>query len=193
MLIHREALNLANNAADENSDRYCIKFVQITKDGHVVATDGHHFLRIKALVDEPSLLDALMPEDKRDNAVDALVPADTLQSFAAAVKKVDANAHVVIAAENGTITLATADGVTERTFVTKPPDLPFPDVAKVTRETSEKTLTLGVELMMRLLRTLKACGASSVTLGVNDAESPITVAAFCDSGPIDGAIMPMLE
>ncbi len=148
---------------------------------------------MKALVDEPSLLDALLPEAQRENAVDALVPADTIASFAAAIKKVDSNAHVVIAADNGTITLATADGVTERTFVTKPPDLPFPDITKVTRTKSEKTLTVGVDLMIRLLRTLKACGAESVTLGINNDEQPITVAAFCDSGPIDGAIMPMRQ
>src|SRR5688500_18042434 len=110
MLIHREALALANNATDESDGRYCLQFVKIEKNGTVVVTDGHHFLRMKALVDEPSLLHAMLPAEQRENAEDALVPADVLTSFAAAIKKMDDKAHVVISTTKETITLASTDG-----------------------------------------------------------------------------------
>jgi len=193
MLIHREALALANNATDESDGRYCLQFVKIEKNGTVVVTDGHHFLRMKALVDEPSLLDAMLPAEQRENAADALVPADVLTSFAAAIKKMDDKAHVVISTNKDTITLASTDGICERTFVSKPPDLPFPDVNKVAQKKPAVTVVLSVELLTKVLRTLKAAGATSVKFGIKDDVSPIGLNAFTEAGLIDGAIMPMRE
>jgi DNA polymerase III sliding clamp (beta) subunit (PCNA family) len=193
VLIHREALALASNANSESDGRYCLNFVKVTKEGHVIGCDGHHFLRIKAKVEAPSLLDALLPQATEEDTHDALIPADVLASFAAGIKKMDENAHVVITTTDDKITLASTDGICERTFVSKPPDLPYPDVDKALQQHPTVCFTLNVELLTKLLRTLKACGATSVRLGVKDAESSISVMAFCDSGPIDGSIMPMKD
>lgn len=193
MLIHREALSLANNALDESDGRYCLNFVKVTKDGHVIAVDGHHFLRMRAKVDEPSLLDAMLPEVVAENEDDALIPADVLQSFAAAIKKMDDNAHVLITTSKDQITLASTDGICERTFLSKPPALPFPDVNKVSQKKPAITVVLSIELLAKICRTLKTCGATSVRLGVKDAESAVGINAICESGTIDGAIMPMRD
>lgn len=89
MLIHREALALASNANEESDGRYCLNFVKVTKEGHVIGCDGHHFLRIKAKVEAPSLLDALLPQATEEDIADAMIPADVLASFAAGIKKMD--------------------------------------------------------------------------------------------------------
>jgi hypothetical protein len=191
MLIHREALALANNALDESDGKYCLNFVKVEKDGTVIAVDGHHFLRMKAKVDEPSLLDAMLPDEHRDNSEDALIPADVLTSFAAAINKMDDNAHVVISTKDEHITLCSTDGICERTFIAKPPALPFPDVNRVMQKRPAVSVVLDLDLLGKIVRTLKKCGASSVTLGVKDAESQVGLSAWTDSGPIDGAIMPM--
>jgi hypothetical protein len=193
VLIHREALALASNANTESDGRYCLNFVKVTKDGHVIGCDGHHFLRIKAKVEAPTLLDAMLPAEDREADADALIPADALQSFSAAVKKMDENAHVVIAASGPTITLASTDGVCERQFIVKPPELPYPDVDKVMQHHPVVEVVVSVELLTKVLKTLKACGAKSLRLGVKDAESQIAISAFCDSGPIDGSLMPMRD
>lgn len=193
MLIHREALALASNANEESDGRYCLNFVKVTKEGHVIGCDGHHFLRIKAKVDEPSLLDAMLPQATEEDTADAMIPADVLASFAAGIKKMDKNAHVVISTTEDRITLASTDGICERTFVSKPPDLPFPDVDKALQPRPVVTVMLSIDLLIKMLRTLKLCGATSVSLGVKDEESPIGISTFCDSGPIDGSIMPMRQ
>lgn len=195
MLIHREALALAKNANAESDGRFCLNFVRVTKEGHVIACDGHHFLRIKAKVDEPSLLDAMLPQvqDAELEDTDALIPADVLTAFAAAIGKMDDKAHVVIATTDATITLASTDGICERTFVSKAPDLPYPDVERVTQRHPVVEVVLSVELLTKIVRTLKACGATSIRLGVKDADSAVGINAFCDSGPIDGSIMPMRD
>lgn len=194
MLIHREALALAKNAVDESDGRYCLNFIQITADGHVIACDGHHFLRMSARVDEPSLLDAMiLGEAEPDDMEDALIPADVLDSFAAAIRKMDDRAHVVITVNSAQITLASTDGTCERTFVSKPPDLPFPDVNKVTQHEPVVSVVLNIELLTKIVRTLKACGVQSVKLGIKDDKSAISINAICESGTIDGSIMPMRE
>lgn len=193
MLIHREALALANNARSESDGRYCLNFVKISADGHVIAVDVHHFLRMKAKVDEPSLLDAMLLKERQETIEDALIPADVLQSFAAAIKKMDDKAHVVISTDKNQITLASTDGICERTFVSKPPDLPFPDVDRVRQKKPVVHVVLNVELLTKILRTLKSCGSTAIRLSIKDAESAVGINALCDSGPIDGSIMPMRE
>lgn len=202
MLIHREALELARNAAaNEEGTPFSITCVYVSEDGAATVTDGHLWLRMKAAVDEPSLFDELaQPGAGADSDGPVLVPADVMAAFNAAMKKRKKTKdgpvpHVVVSKVNSHITLSSSDGKTRRTFlIDDVGDVKFPDVDKTVKRQPTRHVVLGVDLLISMLRTLKACGAPAVKLGLPDEEnSPITLSATCESGPIDGAVMPMRE
>jgi hypothetical protein len=209
MLIRLEALELAANAASSDAnDRYVLDFIQVRANGDVVVTDGHHFLRLKAAVEEPTLFDALLPKAEVGAAEDTLVNAEDAKAFKASckraikkaakgAKKGDAPAvHVAIAKGDEAVTLATADGVTSRRFEMKERSttMEYPNVDRVIPKGAKHEILLSVELMMRVLRTLKALKCRSVSLALTkDSEAAIVVRATSVIGDIDGAIMPMRD
>ena len=200
MLIHREALELARFAPTvDEGGQYALTCLMLEPDGHVVVCDGHQLMRVAGAVDEPSLFDALIPQEEREHAAPILLPAEAAQSFNAALKKRkkkkgEPTAHIVISQDGEAIRLASADGKVTRRFEVKPPDLPFPNIAAVMRPHVEvKKVTLSVELMLTVLKALKGCGCTSLTLSLAAGEAaPIKLSAFSEPmGPVEGVFMPM--
>jgi len=204
MLIHREALELARNAASHDTEGVpiTISCVKIGPDGSVTVTDGHHWLRMKAAADEPNLFDELAERGTDALEHPVLVPADVIAAFNAAMKKRKVKKgqpvpHVVVAQHENRITLKSSDGKTMRTFELDAPDaeLKFPDVDKtVQAHLPTHHVVLSVDLLALLVKTLRACKATTLKLGFPiDTDAPVTLSTFTLTGPIDGAIMPMRE
>lgn len=208
MLIRLEALELAANAGDSDaSDRYALNVIQVRADGSVVVTDGTQLLRIQAAVNEPGLFDALLPALERGYEGDVLIEAGDAKDFKAACRKALKKAgkksvqdggepvHVVVALNDDTMTMATADGIVERRFVIKQPaDLKYPNVERVipSPDREQQEITVAVDLMIKMLKTLKRLGVPSVTLGItSDPTQSISLRAKALAGDIDGALMPM--
>lgn len=205
MLIHREALELARNAGKvEDGVVYPVSCLHITPEGHVTVTDGHHFIRIKAAVDEPSLFDEIAAEETEALEEPVLIPAEVALAFGAAMKRRSKKGedvpHVVVAAQAGaeTITLRSSDGKTTRSFLIggMDPTMQFPKVDRAVRGANApvRHIVFDVDLVMRLLRVLKAVGATSVRFGLTEREDgPMSFSAFTEHGPVDGAVMPMKD
>jgi len=203
MLIHREALELAKNAAKEvDGIPFSISCVNITPDGAVVVTDGLHWLRMKATADEPSLFDELAERDTVELAEDVLIPAEVALAFNAAMKKHKPKKgqqapNVVVAQQDQRVTLRSSDGKTTRSFLMDAihVERSFPDVDRtVLAHQPDRHIILSLDLLARLVRTLRACKAGSVTLGLPiDPTAPISLSCYTEAGPIDGAIMPMAK
>lgn len=200
MLIHREALELARMAPTEDEGgRFALTCLLIEADGHVVVCDGHQLIRVAGQVDEPSLFDSLIPEEEREHAEPILLPAEAAQSFNAALKKRkkkkgEPTPHITVSHDGEAVRLASADGKVTRRFSVKPPELPFPDIAPLMRpHATVKRVTLGVDLMLTVLKALKGCGCDSVTLSLAEGESaPVQFSAFSNPmGPVSGVVMPM--
>lgn len=202
MLIHREGLELARNCA-ENVDGvpFTHTCVNIAPDGTVTVTDGHHWLRMKATADEPNLFDEIASELAGEEPEhDVLIPGDIVQAFNGAMKKRKAKKgmpvpHVVVGQQGQHVTLCSSDGTTKRTFLIDAPakELIFPDVDKtVLLHQPERHVILSVDLLSVIVRTLRACKADSLRLGLSASPTAaITISAFCATGPITGALMPM--
>lgn len=200
MLIHKEALELAKNAAAAGDGvPFAISCVKVDVDGAVTVTDGAHWLRMQAAADEPSLFDELAEEDTKSPAGPVLVPAEVMSAFRAAMKKrkskkTDAVAHVVVAQQENRVTLRSSDGKTMRTFLLEAmgADLKFPDVDRIVLAYKPvRHVTLSVELLRVILRTLHACKVGYVKLGFpEDAMAPISLSAWSETGPITGQVMP---
>lgn len=200
MLIHREALELSRMApSDDEGGQYALTCLLIEADGHVVVCDGHQLIRVAGQVDEPSLFDSLIPADEREHSEPILLPAEAAQSFNAALKKRrkkkgEPTPHIVVSQDGNAVRLASADGKVTRRFEVKPPELPFPNIATVMRKhVTAKRVTLGVDLMLTILKALKGCGCPSITLDFAEGEtSPVHFRAFSDPmGPVEGVVMPM--
>lgn len=208
MLIRLEALELAANAGEsDDSDRFALNSIQVKADGSVIVTDGWQILRIHAAVEEPGLFDALLPAHERGFEGDVLIHAADAKDFKAACRKALKRAgrksvaeggepvHVVVAKEDDQLTMATADGVVERRFVIKQPtaDEPkYPNIERVLPTGDKHEIIISVDLMMKLLRTLKRLNVKGVTLGLtDDPNKAISITAKSLCGDIDGALMPM--
>jgi hypothetical protein len=185
MLIRLEALELAANVGDSDaSDRYGLNYLQARGDGSVVATDGTQLLRIQAKAEEPTLFDAELPEDERGFDGDVLIEAGEARDFKSAcrkamkrLRKTHEPVHVVIARDGDDLTMATADGIVTRRFVIHQPDAPqYPAVDRLLSDTSERReITLSVDLLIKMLRTLRRLHVKSVTLGLSDEASSSSV------------------
>lgn len=210
MLIRLEALELCANAGSPtDSDRFNLHLLQVLPDGSVVTTDGLQILRIKAAVAEPGLFDALLPASERGYEGEVLIDATDARDFKAACAKALKRAgrksvaeggepvHVVVAMDDENMTLATADGVVERRFIIKQPDNPptFPNIDRVMDSVdTDRTITVSVDLMIRMLRTLKKLKVAAVTLGLPpESNRAIRITAKSLCGDIDGALMPMRD
>jgi hypothetical protein len=204
MLIHREALELAKNAAPSGDGiPFAITCVQVTTDGAVTVTDGSHWLRMKAAADEPNLFDELAEKDTETLAGPVLVPAEVMSAFRAAMKrrkskKGEPVPHVVVAQQDNRVTLRSSDGKTMRTFLLEAvgADLKFPDIERTVRGAYKpvRHVVLSVDILRLVMRTLHACKVGWVTLGFPEHPSaPISLTAWSETGPIDGAIMPARE
>lgn len=208
MLIRLEALELfANAGSADDSDRYGLHMLQVRPDGSVVVTDGTALLRIHAAVEEPGLFDALLPAEERGYEGEVLIDATDARDFKAACKKALKRAgrksvadggepvHVVVARIDDGLTLGTADGIVERRFVIKQDsDLKYPDVDRVMPTDTTRHILVSVDLLLKMLKTLKRLRVPSVRLGLTDrANRPITIEADSLAGKIDGCLMPMRD
>lgn len=202
MLIHREALELARMAPDDDEGgNYALSSLLIEADGHVVVCDGHQLIRVHGRVDEPSLFDSIIPLEEREHAAPIMLPAAAAESFNAALKKRkkkkgEPTPHIVVSHDGESVRLASADGKVTRRFEVKPPELPFPNIAPLMRPHAEvKRVTLDVDLMMTVLKSLKGCGCNTVTLSFSEgATAPVKLTAFSvPMGPVQGLVMPMRE
>lgn len=210
MLIRLEALELCANAgAPTDSDRFNLHLLQVQPDGSVVTTDGFQILRIKAAVEEPGLFDALLPAAERGYEGEVLIDATDARDFKAACAKALKRAgrksvaeggepvHVVVAQDDEQLTMATADGVVERRFIIKQPttEQKFPDIDRVLGAVdTDRKITVSVDLMIRLLRTLKKLKVHAVTLGLPpESNRAIRITAKSLAGDIKGALMPMRD
>lgn len=208
MLIRLEALELAANAADDNvGSDFALNAIQVKGDGSVVVTDGTQMLRIRAAASEPGLFDALLPVEERGYDEDVLVDAADAKDFKAACRKALKKAgkkrvedggepvHVVIAKIDDSLTLATQDGIVERRFVIKQSvDAKYPDVTRVIPTDVSREIVVSIDLLLKMLRTLKRLRCGSVRLGLtNNPNKPITVSALSLAGEIDGCLMPMRD
>lgn len=165
-----------------------------------LSATGINLIRVAGAVDEPSLFDGLIPEGEREHSEPILLPAEAAQSFNAALKKRkkkkgEPTPHITVSHDGSAVRLASAGKVIRRFDVT-PPDLPFPNIAQVMRPHVEvKRVVLGVDLMLTVLKALKGCGCSSVTLSLSEGETaPVKLSAFSmPMGPVEGVVMPMRD
>ena len=202
MLIHREALELAKNAAvSDDGVAFATTCVNVDEDGRVMVTDVRHWLRMSAAVDEPNLFDELADKGAgvaSDGPV--LVPAEVMQAFNAAMKKKSKAGmpvpHVVVSQRDGEITLASSDGKTKRAFRFDPVEgVQYPSLDRtVIAHEPVKSVLLSVELLHKIVRALRNCGAESVRLGLPSSPiGPISLSAETLTGRIDGAFAPMRD
>lgn len=207
MLIRLEALELAANAGEADaSDRFNLNAIQARADGSVVVTDGTQLLRIHAAVEEPSLFDTLLPDVERGYEGDVLIDAEDARDFKAACKKALKRAgagaseepepvHVVVAHDDEQLTLATTNGIITRRFTIKQAaEGRYPDVDRVIPTGDMRHITISVDLLIKMLRTLKRLKCRAVRLGLTARpEAPIHIEAESLAGHIDGALMPMRD
>ena len=199
MLIHREALELANLAADEGDERFALTAIEIRPDGRVSVTDGHMWLRVSGKVEEPSLFDALIPAKEREQETTILLPAEAAQSFNAAlkkrkVKKGEAKPNVVISQTDKAIRLASSDGRVTRRFEVEPPTAQYPALDKTLKDhVTTKKVVFSVELLSHLLRTMRALGSEAIHMEFAEGElAPVRISGLSvHVGEISGALMPM--
>lgn len=200
MLIHRQALELHRMCAAENDGKFALAAMLIEPDGHVTVCDGTQYMRIAARVEEPALFDALIPEEERDQHQPIVLPAEAAESFNAALKKRkkkkgDVPPSVSISQLDTHINLASSDGKTMRRFEVEPPSQPYPPIENVFRDfVPIKDVVFGVDILLDVLKTLKACGADSVKFVLANGEAaPVKVSASTAIGPVEGAVMPRRE
>lgn len=200
MLIHRQALELHRMCADENDGKFALAAMLIEPTGHVTVCDGTQYLRVSAKVEEPALFDALIPDEERRWREPIVLPADAAESFNAALKKRkkkkgDVAPSVSVSQNDEHIRLASSDGQTMRRFEVKPPEQPYPPIENVFKDFVEvKKVVMGVDLLLDVLKTFKACGSDSITLSFGSGDSaPVKVSSFSGIGPIEGAVMPRRE
>ncbi len=200
MLIHREALELANLApSEETPGKFALSCLHVGKSGHVTVCDGHLWLRVSGKVMEPSLLDVMLDEDDREQESVVLLSAEAARSFNAAlkkrkVKKGEPKPHVVIAQSGEEIRVSSGDGRVTRKFVVEPPKEPFPDVDKLANQKRVivKSVTVGIDVLMSICRTVKAVGCSSFTLDLAEGDNAaIMLSAYSlNVGHVEGMFMP---
>lgn len=200
MLIHREALELAALAADDTEDlgNKALACLKVEGNGHVTVTDGHVLLRLAAKMEQPGLFDEVLDVDERNARGTVLLPANAAAAFNAAMKKRkrkkgQAAPGVAISQGDALIKLASSDGVTTQRFEIKPlGSEKFPDPTKMFKDhVTTLEVVLGIELLIALLRTLKAIGATSVRLHLPaESVSPIKVTAMSEVGTLEGVLMP---
>jgi hypothetical protein len=203
MLIARVGLEIANSAQKEDpkggDNRLCV--VQVDDRGRVAASDGHHWLRMDALVREPDLFLADRLADLQPlRAESAMLASDVVKDFNGACKLSRAEQVVLCTDDVGTPTLCTIDGKATRTFlVTKREQLPF-DFDKLSRHDGQPVLsvTLSIDLLRRMLKTLSALGAETVKMTYWDWQSVIDIRAISldpvtMGAVIDGGLMPMRD
>lgn len=201
MLIHREALELAKLAADDNEDlgNKSLACLKVEGNGHVTVTDGHVLMRLAAKMEEPGLFDEVLDVDERNSRDVVLLPANAAAAFNAAMKKRkrkkgQASPGVAISQGDALIKLASSDGITTQRFEIKPLDTEqFPDPAKIFKShVTTLEIVLGIDLLLDVLKTLKAVGASSVRLHLPaEPVSPVKVTAMSEVGTLEGVLMPM--
>jgi len=205
MLIRLEALELAANAAkSEVGMRHPLDFIRVEENGTVVATDGHHFLRLTSTPIEPTLFDAELPKPETEARINVLVNAEDAKAFKVACKRAARKEkrdpsqpiHVAVARVGDAATLATTDGLTVRRFEMKDggPELEekYPDLDRTVPVGPKREITFSVELLQRILRTLHALRCRSVTLGiVEDDHAAVVISAMSLAGAIDGVVMPI--
>lgn len=203
MLIHREALELAKMAAqDDDGGRFSLSCLMVEADGHVVVCDGVQLIRVAGKVDEPSLFDSLIPAEEREAEEPILLPAEAAMSFNAALKKRkkkkgEIPPHIVLSTEDTAIRLASSDGKVTRRFEVQPPELPYPSYDVILEQSRKravaKSSTFDVDVLMQVLRTLKAAGCGALTLDFAHGDgAPVRVHGFSAvMGPVEGVVMPM--
>jgi hypothetical protein len=199
MLIYRKCLEIANAVENENpKGNVALQTVFFDEQGRVAATDGHLWLRVAALVNEPDLFTADALSDLSPLRAESIVlPSSVVKDFNAACKRGSVDQFVISGGEDGQTVLASVDGKTTRTFLIKPGEVPFPNVEKTipTKPPMVKVI-LGVDVLRKLLGVVKGCGGKSVNFTIYGDEEPIAVSArgvlgesaICE---IDGAVMPM--
>lgn len=201
MLIHRVGLEIANAGEKEDpKGNAALQTVCIDDKGQVSACDGLMWLRMGALVDEPDLFTTDELADLHPMRADrATLPIGVVRDFNAACKRGKSVDQVVVSSdEAGQTTLATADGKTTRTFLVKPGEAVFPNVdATLSKKPPMARVLLSVDLLRKLLRTLKSCDAKSVAFTIYGPADPIRIDANCmvdeNKKLIEGAIMPMRD
>jgi hypothetical protein len=185
---------------DDEGGKFALTCLMIEADGHVVVCDGHQLIRVHGRVDEPSLFDSLIPVEEREQAEPILLPSEAAQSFNAALKKRkkkkgEPTPHIVVSQDDDqTVRIASADGKVTRRFDVKPSELPFPNYKRLMGpHDTAKRVTLGIDLMLDVLRALKGCGCDSVTLDMAQADgTPVKLSAFSEPmGPVEALVMPL--
>jgi len=200
MLIYRRSLEVANAAAkDDPKGNVALQTVSFDDQGRVAATDGHLWLRVAALVNEPDLFTSeRLAELSPLRAESAVLPSAVVKDFNAACKRGGHDHLVVSSGEDGQTTLATVDGKTTRTFLVKPGEQPFPAVDKtIPAKPVALRVLLSTDLLKKLIGTLRGLGASSVEFHFYSPIEPIRIGARGLIGKelcaIDGAVMPMRD
>jgi len=201
MLIQRIGLEIARAAGTDPKADDRFKSVYIDEDGRVTATDGHLWLRMDALTREPDLFVTDRLADLQPMRAEmAILPSDVVQDFVSACKQADAEQIVLCKDDEGKATLATIDGHATRTFLVNPREHALIDFDKVSRHDGQPAVRvcLSIDVLRKLLSTLKACGARTVTMKIWDPASVINIEtksydADCFANAIVGGIMPMRE
>jgi len=197
VLIWRQALQVGRIALKpEDGVNPADSTVFVDDTARVAATDGRCFLRVEGAVEAPSLFaTAELPIESADQSPVGM-PSDVVLDF---LRATPAASQAVVSHTDGATVLATVDGVTAREFrrqggADEKPVTP-PNFDRVLPTMPPLSVTVSVDLLLKLTRTLKAMGADAVTLGITDAEQAIRLdAAVLQDGEqraVEGALMPM--
>lgn len=206
MLIKLDALKLVGIASTSKPDKLNVPVdcLHVTEDGDIVATNGHILLKMRGNVEEPGLFDAEFDTSDREQKVNMLITGSVVRDFLACCRQSGKEAPtVVLTQKRKSVNLATTDGVTTKRFdASGDRDIEkFPDASKLLGKRVERVeVTLGVDVLMQMLRTLRAVGCKSVTLGVPPVDEEqkqivdmLSVDAKATNGQVTGAVMPMLK
>lgn len=204
MLLKLDALRLSNLSSTEKPEKLNVPIdcIYVTKDGEVIATDGHIVLKMRGNVEEPGLFDAEFDTDDREQKADYLISGSTVKDFLASCRQKGSEAaSVVLSKRRKQINLATTDGITTKRFDAndnRDADK-FPDIGKLLgRRVKRQDVTLDLKVLAKMIGVLKSVGAKYVTLGIpplDEGEKSTTglvsVVAEAAQGQVTGGVMPV--
>jgi len=202
MLVHRDGLKVHRAAAGSRDGHPGITGVNVKPDGTCEATDGHILVRYSPTKsdDAKEYPAGFGAEDTLETAV--TIPAETCKSIVKIARKGLAKRlpilarNAAVAKPNGTLPISVTDLESPTTWNLQPIESSFPDTDKVIPKRTGKGTLFSVELLTRILATMKAIGVERVELQIAGYDEkgnsgPSRIDGETSDGSVVAVIMPM--
>ena len=205
MLVPRNVLSSVARIADDESTRYALGSVQLSRRSGgpmAVATDGKRL--IAATWDETARLDWPIPEDSTEHVDEfsTLLSVDDVKSAVKlakpkkaqlSLKPVVGNLLVSEASANGSVDISATNGTESAKTNVLSTAVSYPNWEKCVEKPATGThVTVNARMLAELLLSIAdATGEDEVVLGLSDHQKPVCVSSSGSDGSAYGLIMPM--